>query len=112
MSKTSSFALLGFLFSIAGCFPTSGPVPPPISTDAATVAASKWPGTTPATLASGRDTFVRHCNNCHGYPDVQAVDEKSWPSIVEKMGHKAKLSPPETASVLQFVLASRANGAP
>jgi len=112
MKKTLILAVAGVVMSTAGCFPKAGPVPPPASANAVAAAAAKWPGVTSETLAAGRVTFVAKCNNCHAYPDVQAIEDAKWPSIVEEMGHKAKLYPPQTEGVLRFILASRASGAP
>lgn len=91
-----------------GCgFPKAGPVPGPVSPGAATNAKAKWPGTTDESLASGRALFAAKCNACHSHPDVKAISEEKWPSILDRMAKKADLSQKEHDDVLHFVLAAR-----
>ena len=102
-------ALVGTLALAAGCaYPETAPMAPgPLSPAAVTYAASKWPDATPASLESGRSTFLSHCNHCHGYPDVLQIKEERWPQILERMGAKAELTPAQIQEVLHFVVAER-----
>lgn len=84
-----------FVVVLGSCgYPKSGPVPPQPSDPA------------PA-IAAGRATFTAKCNGCHGYPDVSAIADDKWPSIVKKMAGKADLTPAQGDEVLQFILAAR-----
>lgn len=109
MSKAFPSVALACTFALAlvACFPKSGPVPGPVSPEATQAAALKWPGTTQASLAEGRQLFSAHCSQCHGYPDVNAKSEGEWPGIVDDMAKKAKLDAAQKDKVLHFVLASR-----
>lgn len=107
-SRSVHILAIGALtMALAACFPKSGPVPGPVTGDAAKAASSKWPGATETSLAEGRQIFTDHCNKCHGYPDVNAKEEGEWPHILDEMAGKAKLTPAEKNKVLLFVQASR-----
>ena len=91
--------------STAACYPKAGAVPGPADlTHAKTV----WPDATEPKLADGRATFVAHCNNCHNYPDVNAIEASKWPDILDAMAKKADLDAAHKDEVLHFILASRA----
>jgi trimethylamine-N-oxide reductase cytochrome c-type subunit TorC len=60
-----------------------------------------------SSVSYGRDVFARNCNKCHQYPDPTAVDEDKWPSVLEEMGEKAKLSRADREAVLKYILAAR-----
>lgn len=91
----------------AGCFPKVASAPPALSANSVARASARWPGVTAEALSMGRDRFVAKCNGCHGYPDLPAVADESWPGIVERMARKANLSAEERDAVLHYVLASR-----
>lgn len=98
---------------LAGCgFPKTGEVPAIAGPADVAVAKARWPDVSEGRLAVGRNTFIAKCNGCHGYPDVRAVDEASWPAVAKRMGKKANLDATATESVLRFILVAReANGA-
>ena len=100
-------ALLAVALGVLGCYPKSGPAPGALSADSATWASTKWPGTTPESLAAGHDAFIAKCNACHGYPELSAIDDEEWPGIVESMGNKAELDASKKEAVLHFILAAR-----
>lgn len=100
-------ALFAAAVSGAACYPKAAPPPGSISPTSVSWAAAKWPGTTEASLAAGKETFLAKCNNCHGYPDFAAIDDEKWPSIVERMGKKADLDKAKSDAVLHYVLASK-----
>ncbi len=95
----------------AACGPKTGAAPAPLTPEAATAAAARRPGSTPTSIAAGHDTFIANCNRCHGYPLLSAIAEEKWPSILDEMAEKAKLTPEAKRQVLDFVLAARADGA-
>jgi cytochrome c5 len=103
-------AALAVLLALGGaaCYPRGAAAPPPPSPALIAAASARWPGTTAASLASGHDLFLSHCNNCHDYPDLLAIQDERWPAILDKMARKAHLNPGERDEVLHFVLASRA----
>jgi cytochrome c5 len=108
-SRFSAKLLGGSVLAVAlvACFPKAGPVPGPVTPEAAKAAANKYPGTTEAQLTQGRELFTQNCNKCHGYPDVNAKEEGEWPHILDEMAGKAKLDGGQKNAVLHFVLASR-----
>ncbi len=102
-------SLVTSLFVAAGCYPKAAGAPPPLSAAGVDRAVARWPGTAPASLATGRELFVAKCNGCHGYPDLAAIQDDRWPSIVKSMAGKAHLGPAEGEAVLHFILASRSD---
>ena len=103
-------SVLAVLLATAACgYPKSGAVPGPISPTTEASAATRWPGATPESLASGRALFQDKCDNCHGHPDVKAIAEDKWPGVVKRMGGKAKLTEAQSQDVLHFVLAARSD---
>ena len=114
MTKFSRVLLLPVLaaFGLACGFPKAGPVPGPVSPERATAASTKWQGTTPESLAAGRETFSAKCNACHGHPDVSAIAEEKWPTILDAMAKKADLTPKQKDDVLHFILSARTPSTP
>lgn len=105
MSPSGALVLL---LAITACgYPKTGAAPGPVTTTAAETAATRWPGTTPASLNTGRETFLAKCNDCHGYPDIKLIADDRWPAILKRMGKKADLTPEQTETVLRFVLTTR-----
>jgi len=99
---------LSLAAAAAGCiFPKAGPAPGPVTSADVDRARYRWPDAERGALTDGRELFVSRCNGCHGYPALTAVPEASWPSIVEKMARKAKLSREQGDHVLRFVLVAR-----
>ncbi|MFO0612787.1 MAG: hypothetical protein U0414_09380 [Polyangiaceae bacterium] len=96
---------------IAGCYPKAGAAPGSISPEEVEWAAAKWPGTTEAALTEGKDLFMAKCNGCHSYPDLVAIDEDEWPSIVKRMTSKSDLPEAKADPILHYVLAARAQQA-
>ena len=104
---TVASALLACASLFTACYPKSADAPAAISPASVSYAAEKWPGVTEASLSSGREAFLAKCNGCHGYPDLMAISDDKWPSIVERMGSKSDLDEAKTKDVLHFVLASK-----
>jgi hypothetical protein len=97
--------------TLMGCYPKAGPPPAALSANSLTWASARWPGETASSLSAGRDLFLAHCNVCHSYPELSAIPDDSWPSVLEKMGNKSHLNAQEKEAVLHFVLASRSDQA-
>ncbi len=98
-------ALVAMIFG--GCYPKTAAAPAAISPGSVTWAAEKFPGSTEASLAAGRETFLAKCNGCQGYPDLMATSDEEWPAIMERMGGKSDLDAEKTKGALQYVLAAR-----
>lgn len=92
---------------VAGCYPKAGPAPGPVSPKSVASASTRWPGATAESLAAGHDLFIANCNKCHDYPDLTVIDDQKWPDIVDRMGHKADLTPQQIELVLHFVQTAR-----
>jgi hypothetical protein len=105
LGKALFFALIAGV--AAGCYPKSAAAPGAVSEANATWAASKWPDSTPETLAKGHDLFIAKCNGCHGYPDFAPIAEEKWPKIVDRMGNHVDFDDKQKEAVLRFILASK-----
>lgn len=101
--------MLPLLFT-ASCYPATGAAPGPVAAPAAEAASSRWPDTTPDSLERGRQLLLANCNRCHGYPDLEKIDDSRWPAIVKRMGHKAHLPDADQELVLRFILVERSGG--
>lgn len=68
-------------------------------------AAARWPDTTLKDLERGRSLYVRRCSGCHTLhlPSERRADE--WPTLVEKMSRKARLTPDQRVDITRFVVA-------
>jgi hypothetical protein len=106
-----SSSLVAALFLGGACYPKAAPPPGAPSPNAVTWASTRWPGVTAESLSRGRELFVGKCHECHDYPDLAAIADDRWPSIVKRMGGKAHLAPEESDAVLHFILASRSEQA-
>ena len=95
----------------AGCYPKAGSAPAALSANAVASASARWPGVTESSLSAGRGLFLAKCNGCHGYPDLAAIPDDRWPSILEKMAKKSRLGAEERDEVLHYVLAARSEQA-
>jgi hypothetical protein len=104
---TVASALLACASLFTACYPKSADAPGAISPTSVSWASEKWPGVTEASLVSGREAFLAKCNGCHGYPDLAAISDDEWPSIVERMGGKSDLDAAKTKDVLHYVLAAK-----
>jgi mono/diheme cytochrome c family protein len=94
----------------AACGPKAGAAPGPLSMASAELARSRWPDASLESLEQGRQLFLANCHRCHAYPDRTAYTAEEWPSLVRRMGRKARLSDAEAMLVLRFVLTDREAG--
>jgi hypothetical protein len=100
--------LSGLALVAAGCiFPKAAPVPGPVTAADVDRGRYRWRDIDHRSLSEGRELFATHCNRCHDYPALTAIPEGDWPSIIEKMARKAKLSRDQSQRVLRFVLVAR-----
>jgi cytochrome c5 len=95
------------LAAACGAHPKAGTIPLPIAAPLVEQARVRWPETTEADLAEGRELFVTRCNRCHDLPDRRAYDEQRWPRILDTMGPRAKLDRRQHQLVLRFILVER-----
>lgn len=54
-------------------------------------------------LEPGRELYAGKCHGCHRLYTPSKIDSKKWPSILDKMAVKAKLSPEEAARIDAYV---------
>ena len=94
--------------ALAGCMPKVGAAPGPLANETLEIAKAKWTDATPEALEQGRQLFLKHCNQCHGYPDLVAFPEAKWPATAKRMATKEKLSDADGELVARFVVALRA----
>lgn len=86
---------------VVGCFPKSAPPPSSVSDEVAARSASDR-----SELETGRAVFVAKCGECHAHPDIASVGSEEWPSILDRMSEKSKLSPTDAKALRAFVLAA------
>ena len=94
------------LASVAGVAACGAAVPAPQPVTAAQVesAQRRWPESTEAQLAKGRDLFNAKCNACHDYPILENIEEQRWTKILQVMGPRASLDRMQVESVMRFVV--------
>jgi len=88
------------LLLLAGC---AGQLPPPTDADALR-ASARYPGTTVAALAHGRQMYIERCSGCHALvrPHQKGPDE--WPKLVAEMTDRAKLSDDVAQEILRYLV--------
>lgn len=107
-SLTALVVLPLALAAAAGCYPKGAAAPKPLTEEGASKASTKFPGETAESLKEGHDLFIAKCNGCHDYPDLVAVSEEEWPSIMKRMAEKSDVPPEKGDKMLHYVLAARA----
>jgi len=96
------------LLLVAACYPKEGPPPAAATNDAVATAQKRWPDATEASLGEGRMLFLASCNQCHGYPDLHALDAPKLEREAREMARdKAKLDEQKTELLVRFVMTSR-----
>lgn len=69
---------------------------------------SKYPEVTMETLKEGHGIYTGVCTNCHGAKNIYSRSEEKWPSIIDNMAKKAKITDAQKNAVLKYVLAMKA----
>jgi cytochrome c5 len=82
----------------------SSAIPHPTEADAQW-AQTRWPGTTGAQLAEGRDLYVRKCGGCHTLYEPSHVVRVDWPATFDEMSDRAKMADPERERVRHYLTA-------
>ncbi|RAJ75195.1 entry exclusion lipoprotein TrbK [Chitinophaga dinghuensis] len=92
MKTLLQFAVIAVL--LWGCSKSTVPTDTAAKTEAAF---AKYPD------SPGKEVYRENCNRCHAYkwPETRSVDK--WPSIIDRMAKKARLSEDQKAAVLDFV---------
>jgi mono/diheme cytochrome c family protein len=90
-------AALGLVACARAVLPTAGPADVQRAT-------ARWPGTSEAELARGRQLYQGHCASCHlpVMPHVVPADE--WPMHVGEMKERAHLSEHEAELVTRYLV--------
>jgi len=71
------------------------------------IAQAHWNGTTIDQLKQGYSIYSTKCVECHDMKNIQDFTLTDWPSIIEGMSRKAKLSPDQQNLVSHYILARR-----
>ena len=100
--RLAVLVLASSISAAAGCagqLPVLGPA------DAAR-ASQRWPGTTVAELAHGRELYVNHCASCHKLyrPGEHPADK--WRALVGEMTERAKLPPADAETIVRYLIAA------
>ena len=69
------------------------------------VAKTKFENTSIEQLNAGHDLYFGTCTGCHKAKTITKFPTESWPSIVDDMARKARISDTEKQAVLQYVTA-------
>jgi cytochrome c5 len=109
--RIAGLTLFVALGAAAGCYPKGAPPPKPLTDEGVSKASAKFAGETAESLKEGHDLFIAKCNGCHDYPDLVAVSEEDWPSIMKRMADKSDVPPEKGDKMLHYVLAARSEQA-
>ena len=74
-----------------------------------TAVKTKYPDATLAALTEGHGLYVGTCTNCHGTKSIYRISEEKWPSIIDDMAHKAKLTNDQKDALSKFVFSIKAS---
>ncbi len=66
-------------------------------------ASAKWPGTTVDELETGRALYTSKCVGCHRLPDPNAKTPEQWPTVVDEMAERAKLTAADRDLMLRYL---------
>jgi hypothetical protein len=80
---------------------------PRVSSEQAAKAAERWPGVTLEQLEDGRTLYVNKCAGCHNLRLPESRSAEAWPSILDRMQIKAKLTDDQKTHILQYILTVR-----
>lgn len=69
---------------------------------------TQYKGVTMGTLSEGHAIYTGACTKCHGARSIYSREEGRWPSIIESMASKSKLTEVQKDAVLKYVLAIKA----
>lgn len=67
-------------------------------------ARTKFPNATEPEMKKGKEVyFGTSCTSCHGAKAITNVPAEEWPSIIDRMAIKAKITEEEKDAVLKYV---------
>jgi len=89
--------------AMAGC----GARLPPATPELAAVAQKRWPDLDVPKLESARQLYIQRCSSCHWLVEPRSETEKTWPTVIESMAKKAKITPAQQDQLLRYVLSVR-----
>jgi hypothetical protein len=78
----------------------------PQSTDVL-LATAHWQGVTMQQLQQGYGIYSTKCNDCHDMKKIEDFSLAEWPSLMQKMGRKAKLDSTQYNLVYHYIIARR-----
>jgi mono/diheme cytochrome c family protein len=89
--------------AMAGATACAGALRHPTAEDARAVS-SDWPDTSAQDLVRGRAVYVRRCSGCHTLVLPAAYPAKAWPSLVDAMAERARLSPQQKLDIQRLLV--------
>ncbi len=92
--------LLAGAAALAGC---AAALRHPTAQDAG-LASRRWAGTSIRDLERGRALYVRRCSGCHTLYLPKAYPADDWPTWVEAMSERARLTPDEAEDVERLLV--------
>jgi hypothetical protein len=84
----------------------------PVTADEVRVAATRFPGSSRATLEKGRTLTLSHCGRCHRPFEPSAFRADAWPGLVKEMREGAGLDPEEESLIIRYLVSASATSAP
>jgi hypothetical protein len=84
LDGAAAAVLAALLGALVACATTLAPAPDP-------------------SLEPGRLLYAGKCRGCHRLYKPSKIDAQKWPSILDKMAAKAKLTPAEQAQIDAYV---------
>lgn len=90
------------LMVLVGCAGAASAIPRPNEAHVR-FAAERWPGTSQAELAEGRDLYVRKCGGCHALHRPADVVGGQWPANLDEMAVKAHLSAAQKTVIARYL---------
>jgi mono/diheme cytochrome c family protein len=89
------------LLLAAACARTVMPSATPADADAAS---RRWPGTTVADLAAGRELYIARCSGCHQPVPPDHVAPAAWPAHVAEMKERSHLDERQASLVVRYLV--------
>lgn len=82
------------------------------NSEAAQLAAAKvkFPDATEGDMKKGHELYFGTCTKCHSAKTITSISEEEWPSIIDRMAKKAKITPEEKDAVLKYVTGVKVAG--
>lgn len=69
---------------------------------------TKFPEATLPVLTEGHSIYTGVCTNCHNAKSIYRISEDKWPSIIDEMASKAKITDSQKDALTKYVFSIKA----